>query len=172
MKKVYGLLCIVFIASLESKSIVALLKGVENNHTLHMIYKNQAFICKPYGVETVSELVLRTDVNSSCMGYLLDFRLSHPKEMFFAEYSLHVQQQYSTEGISGLCLLHLSSGHSYSEALLEKGYARVPVGKSYEDEVLRYRFNQAVLRAKNTKAGLWSDVNVENCFLGTEENAE
>jgi len=168
MKKICGLLFIVFMMNLKAESVLALLKGIENNHTLHMTYKMHAFICKPYGVETVSELLQRTDVNSSCMGYLLDFRMSDPKEKSFAHSLLHIQQQYSVEGISDLCLLHLSSGNSYSEALLEKGYARIPPAQLFEDEILRYRFKQAVKRAKVTKAGLWSDVNAKNCFLSTK----
>jgi len=165
MKKLYSLLFIVFAGNLEAENVVALLHSVEDNHTLHMGYRQQRFICKPYGVETVSELILRFDVNSSCRDHLKNFRRSNPKEEFYAAASLHVQQQYSVEGIESLCLLHLSSGHTYSEALLEKGYARMPRGKIYKDVILKYRFKNAVQRAKNTKAGIWSDLNVRNCFL-------
>ncbi len=134
-----------------------------------MKYKQKAFVCKPYGIESVSELVQRTDVNSSCMQYLKEFRRADPKEKFFAALSLHVEQQYSVEGMEDSCLLHLSSGYSYSEALLENGYARIEPGQRYEDPLLRYRFKQAVESAKKNKSGIWSDVNVRHCFLMQEE---
>jgi len=165
MKKLCCLLCLLFTWNLEAESIIALLKSVENNNVLHMHYKKTPFICTPYGVETVDELMLRMDSNSSCIRYLQDFRRAHPKEKFFAVSSLHVQQQYSVEGMNGECLLYLSSEHTYSEALLEKGYARRPVGQSYEDVILKHRFKDAVKRAQNTKAGIWSDINIRNCFL-------
>ena len=169
MKKIGALLFTLLITALEAKEIISLLKGIENNHTLHMQYKQQAFVCKPFGIETVSELAERTDINSSCAKHLSSFRQAYPKEKFFAAYSLHVQQQYSVEGIDNLCLLYLSSEHSYSEALLEQGYARIPPGINYKDPVLHYRFKRAVQRAKNAKAGIWSDTNVRNCFLTADQ---
>ena len=163
--KLYVLLFIVFVLNLSSKEIVALLKGIESNHKIHMQYKNKSFMCKPYGIESVSELVYRTDVNSSCKKHLLNFRRADPKEKHFAQMTLHVQQQYSVEGIESLCLLHLSSSHSFSEALLEEGYARIPLSIKYKNILLEDRFQRALKRAKSTKAGMWSDVNVVNCFL-------
>lgn len=165
MYKIFGLLFVVLAVNAYGKTIVSLLKGIENNHTLHMQYRQQPFVCTPYGIETVSELVYLTDVNSSCIQYLKEFRLSDPNEQYFAVQNLWIEQQYSVEGIEGKCLLHLSSGNSYSEALLAKGYARIPIGARYKDSIIRYRFKQAEKRAKTKKAGLWSDVNVRNCFL-------
>ena len=163
--KLSMLLFIVFVMNLDAKELVALLKGVENNHILHMSYKQTPFVCKPYGIESISQLVERTDVNSSCMGYLNEFRREHPQEKFFAQIHLYVEQQYSVEGLDNLCLLHLSSGSSYSEILLEEGFARIPIGIKYENFILNHRFQRALLRAKSTKAGMWADVNIRNCFL-------
>lgn len=165
MKRICCLLYVVFICNLEAGSIVAFLKSIENNHTLHMSYKGKAFICKSYGIETVGELALRIDTNSSCRRYIDDFRLSNPKEEFFGALSLHVEQQYSVEGVDNACLLHLSSGHSYSEALLENGYARISPNQISNLSLLKHRFEKAVKRAKNTRAGMWSDINIRNCFL-------
>jgi len=159
------LLFIVFTWNLYAQELVALVKGVESNHMIHMSYKQTPFVCKPYGVESISQLVLRTDVNSTCRGYLNEFRQAYPQEKYFAHTRLQVQQQYSVEGLDNLCLLHFSSASSYSEALLEEGYARIPVDMKYKNFILNHRFKRAVLRAKSTKAGMWSDVNVRNCFL-------
>lgn len=169
MKILCALLCVVLIWNLEAGTVVALLKSVENNHSLHMKQKQKAFLCKPYGVDTVSQLVLRADVNGSCMEYLKNFRRSDPKEKFFAVSLLYIEQQYSVEGIEDACLLHLTSGYSYSEALLEKGYARVPPGKIYKDSILNNRFMKAEKRAKSTDVGIWADVNLRNCFLLPKE---
>ncbi|PHR55620.1 MAG: hypothetical protein COA44_10250 [Arcobacter sp.] len=163
--KIQVFLFIVFTSNLFCAEIVAMLKGIENNHKIHMMYKNQPFICKSYGIESISELVIRTDVNSTCVKHLKSFRRSHPKEKYFAQNILHVQQQYTVEAIGSLCLLHLSSGHSLSEALIEEGYARIPFTLRYEDFLLEDRFKRALQRAKSTKAGMWSDANVRNCFL-------
>ena len=104
------------------------------------------------------------------MNYLQDFRKSYPKERFFAQMSLHVQQQYSVEAIDGKCLLYLSSGHTYSEAILEAGYANIPIGLKNDNSLLEQRLKKALQRAKNTKSGIWTDVNVRNCFLVTPKN--
>jgi len=163
--KTLVLLFIVFVLNVCSQEIVALLKAVENNHKLHMVYNNQPFVCTPYGIESVSQLVLRTDVNSTCMKHLENFRQVFPKEKYFVQMTLHVQQQYTVEGIGSLCLLHLSSEHSLSEALVEEGYARIPFFLEYDDVILEDRFKKALKRAQKAKAGIWSDINIENCFL-------
>lgn len=165
IKKIFSVFFVLFVTLLDAESLPALLKGIENNHTLHMIYGQKAFICKPYGVETVSQLIQRTDLNSTCMQYLVEFRKSEPKEKFYAQELLYVQQQYSVEGINGLCLLNLSSNYSYSEALLENGYGRIPLTIKYENTMLNERFKRAVQRAKNAKTGIWSDANIRECFL-------
>jgi len=165
MIKIYSLLFVVFIASLDAKELVSFLKSIQNNHTLHMKYLQQPFVCKPYGVETLSELVVRTDTNSSCKQSLNAFRQDNPDEQYFAVSFLKIEQQYSVESIQGQCLLHLSSEHSYSEALLEQGYALVSSAMKKDDRVLEYRFKKALMRAKNTKAGIWSDAKVRDCFL-------
>jgi hypothetical protein len=168
MSKIFTLLILMTI-SIHADDILALLKGVENNSALHMNYGQQPFICRPYGVETVDELAERIDVNSSCRQYLNDFRKAHPKERYYAASLLHAQQQYSVRSIEGRCLLNLSSGHSYSEALLEEGYARVLPLLVFKDNLLDYRFKQALRRAKIRKLGIWSDLNVRNCFLLAKE---
>ncbi|MBE0497788.1 MAG: hypothetical protein IBX43_00935 [Campylobacterales bacterium] len=163
MKRRYGLLFVVFIVNADAQNLlVSLLKSIENNHTLHMHYRQQAFVCTPYGIETVSELLLRTDLNSSCQQHIRDFRASNPQEKFFAAKTLHIEQQYSVEAIETLCFLHLSSGHSYSEALLEKGYARI--SPQLQDTEFMYRFEKAELRAKIKKEGIWSDEKIRGCF--------
>lgn len=167
MIKIKLLLFIIFITNLHSETIVALLKGVENNHRLHMVHNQTPFLCKPYGVESISELIYRTDVNSTCMKHLDEFRKAHPYERHFAQSNLHVQQQYSVAGIKGLCLLSLSNQYSYSEALLEAGFGRIPIAMQYADVLLNHRFQRAVQRAKKNKAGMWSDINIQNCFLVT-----
>lgn len=129
-----------------------------------MSYHQQTFVCTPYGIETVSQLLLRTDLNSSCLQHIGDFRASNPHEKFFAATALHIEQQYSVEAIETLCLLHLSSGDSYSEALLEKGYARIsPLLRLKEFELFE-RFERAQLRAIKKKEGIWSDARIRDCF--------
>jgi len=165
INKIVSLLFFVFVTFLDAEMLLVLLKKIENNHTLHMTYGQKPFVCTPYGVETVSQLVSRTDVNTTCMQYLVTFREAHPHEKSHAQEILHVQQQYSVEGLKNLCLLSLSNNYSYSESLLEHGYGRIPLTLGYEDPVLDHRFKRALQRAKNTKAGIWSDVNIRNCFL-------
>jgi len=163
--KIQVLLFIVFVSNLFSFDMLALVRSVENNHKIHMVYMNKPFLCKPYGVESIGELMLRTDVNATCMKHLTNFRLSNPKERYFVQTRLHVQQQYSVEGRGSSCLLLLSSEYSLSEALIEEGYARIPFTLIYDDFLLEHRFLKALKRAKIKKAGIWSDENVVNCFL-------
>lgn len=161
----YLIIITILISNLESKEILALLNGIENNHTLHMKHKQIPFVCKPYGIQTVSELINSTDMNSSCKKHIQEFRLANPKEKYFAKSLLHVYQQYNVEGIKGLCMLNISSGYSYSELLLEHGYARITPNQLYKDVLIKHRFDKAVKRAKKKSAGIWSDINVRNCFL-------
>ena len=108
-----------------------------------------------------------TDVNSSCKKHLNNFRLSNPKEKYFVQMSLHVRQQYTIEAMGSLCLLKLSNDYSLSEALIEEGYARIPLFLKYENPLLEYKFKKALQRAKHMKSGMWSDFKVKNCFLLT-----
>jgi hypothetical protein len=107
MSKIFVLLILV-ISFVYAKDIVALLKKVESNAALHMNYKQQAFLCQPYGIETIEELLNRSDVNSTCKMYLKEFRLTFPKEKSYAASFLHIQQQYSVTSIDGKCLLNLN----------------------------------------------------------------
>jgi hypothetical protein len=167
--RIFIFLMLIMSVSSQAKMLYAFLKEVENNHTLHMKVQQQPFICTPYGVDTISQLVYRTDVNSSCQKYLRDFRMQHPQEKFFAAGLLYPEQQYAVEGVKNRCLLYLSNQHTYSEALLEEGYARMLPVTLYQDPLLKYRYQKAVLRAKTDKKGLWSDVNLRNCFLIPKE---
>jgi len=164
MQKIF-IYFILISSTLFADDILALLQKVENNSALHMSHKQQTFLCQAYGVETIDALISRTDVNSTCKTFLNEFRQSHPKEKFYAAKKLHIKQQYSVSGVDGKCLLNLSSSHSYSEALLEVGYARIHPNLDFKDELLAYRFEKAVKRAKVKKEGFWSDENIINCFL-------
>ncbi len=165
IKKIFTLIFVICVTLSDAKNLSSLLKGIENNHTLHMIYGQKPFVCEPYGIETVSQLVQRTDVNSTCMKHLIEFRTANPKEKFYAHEILYVQQQYGVEGVAGKCLLSLSRNHSYSESLLENGYARVPLAFTYESLELHERFMRALRRAQQRKAGIWSEPTMIECFL-------
>lgn len=165
IKKIISLLFLILVTYSDANELISLLKNIENNHTLHMSYAQKHFICEPYGVETVSQLVQRRDVNSTCRQHLSSFRKTHPMEKFFAQETLDIQQQYSVKGIAGKCLLALSFSKSYSESLIENGYGRIPLLLKYENPLLDYRFKRALKRAKHIKAGIWGDVDIRNCFL-------
>lgn len=165
MKKLYCLLLLVFIITLDAQEVVSILKSVQNNHTLHMKYVQQPFICKPFGIETIRQFLQRKDISTSCRQSLVSFIEANPEEQYFALHILKIEQQYSVEKFQGSCLLHLSSGYSYSEALLEHGYARIPSNFQYNNAELEYRFNRALEGAKRSKSGVWSNANVSNCFL-------
>ncbi len=169
MGKRFSLLFLMIVTFADANTLLALLKKIENNHTLHMVYKQKPFVCTPYGVETISQLVLRTDVNTTCMQYLGDFRRAYPDESSFAQIILHVQQLYSVEGKKDRCLLKLRSDHSYSESLIENGYGRIPLAFDFEDSTLEYRFKRAQERAKKTESGIWADMNIRNCFLSEDK---
>jgi len=130
-----------------------------------MKYKNSSFVCKPYGVETVSELILRADVNTTCLNHLQKFRLQNPYEKYYAASILHSEQFYSVKGVDDRCMLFINSAKSYSEEMLEKGYARIDPAFVYKDYLLEHRFKLAVKRAKSKKSGIWSNIDIVNCFL-------
>jgi endonuclease YncB( thermonuclease family) len=98
------------------------------------------------------------------MQSLMTFRQENPDEQYFAVSLLKIEQQYGVESIQGQCLLHLSNEGSYSEALLEQGYALIRPEGIKDDKVLQQRFNKALLRAQKKKAGIWSDTDARNCF--------
>ena len=164
MMRVFILILIVS-SSFFAQDKLALLIKVTNNTTLHMKYQQTPFLCQPYGVETLDALANRQDVNGSCKQVLQRFRENQPKEKFYAQMLFHVQQQYTVRAVDDRCLLLLSFAHSYSEKLLEKGYARILPTLVYKDELLQYRFLQAVKRAKREKNGIWQDEDFEMCFL-------
>lgn len=165
MKKIYCLLLVVFIINLDANEVISILKGVQNNHTLHMKHLQQPFICRPFGVETIRQFLIRKDISTSCRQSLESFIEANPEEQYFALHVLKIEQQYSAEKFQDSCLLHLSSGHSYSEALLEHGYARIVPDLQYKNAELKYRFNRAFEGAKRSKNGIWSNAEVSKCFL-------
>jgi len=163
MKKIVTIVFLALLVLANEKP--ALLKSVENNSVLHMSYKQVHFTCVAYGVETLDMLVQRSDTNTSCQQKVADFRENNPKEKNYAVNLFHVQQQYGVRSVENRCLLLLSFAHSYSEELIEMGYARIDPLIKYESEEILYRFSKALKRAKREKNGIWKNEDMVNCFL-------
>ena len=51
IKTILSLFFVIFVTLLDAETLLVLLKGIENNHILHMTYGQKSFVCKPYGVE-------------------------------------------------------------------------------------------------------------------------
>lgn len=148
--------------------ITALLLQVDNNAQAHFSYEDSAFSCKHAAIITLTQLYHSKNSDTSCQRAIEGFIKKHPYISYEAKAIFHTMQKYHLIAFKKACFVMLNGGVSFSEHLLEKGYAML------DDRIAKSQFSKTALYAKLLEAqnraqyhqkGIWSNQVVVNCFV-------
>ena len=79
---------------------------------------------------------------------------------------LHKEQKYFLKGLKEDCFIMLNGGVSFSEHLLEKGFAKLQkkLDEKFLNSTLYKKLTRSQRRAEYHKRGIWEDPTLANCF--------
>ncbi|WP_345994071.1 thermonuclease family protein [Sulfurimonas sp. HSL-1716] len=148
--------------TLNAQSIqIAELRSVYSNDMQKFSIKMNSFICEPYGVVTLEEILADKNTIPICKKRIEEYFSKNPVQKYFIQMNLHLRQNYHIEFKDKRCLVYAFGQKTISEALLEQGLAiKKP---SLKDDEFGYLFLRAQTRAKNRNSGIWSDKTLQSC---------
>ncbi len=141
---------------------IMLLDAIYANDSYLFRFKQDNYLCKPYGVWTLDRVLQNRNITPTCKRALDSFILHNPKLHRFTWYVMHLEEGYRLEFRNKECIIYLGSKRTLSETFLEAGVAIEQPG--FSDEEFRYRFYQALRAAKVNKRGIWSDAKLQSCI--------
>lgn len=139
----------------------AILQHAPNNGYLYFKVQNSSLSCKPYGVVSVHELLYDVNASQRCRESLLSYFRSHPKDYYFSDYHLHLQQMYHIEYKPDSCIIYSRGSVSYARELLRAGLARVKRG--FKDPLYRKKYRAEEEGAKFLKRGIYQSKVLRDC---------
>lgn len=144
----------------------ALLLEVDNNYFFHFSYNDVNFNCEAAAITTLTQFALEHNDSKTCVKAINNFFTREPKAPKMHHYVLHEDITYSITPLDKKCFVMLNGGTSWSEYLIEKGYA---VLESNLDPMFMlsahyHQLERAQKRAQYHKRGLWSDIMIKNCL--------
>ncbi|KIM10866.1 MAG: hypothetical protein KU37_09085 [Sulfuricurvum sp. PC08-66] len=146
---------------------VVLLKSVGANNVMRFLDKSQPFYCYTAAINT-HETFLDSNATSQACKTQMHLQLRRDPIMRYAyAYALHEEIAYTLEAYEGnSCFMWLDGGRTWSEYLLEKGYALLKNSHSeaFIKTTLYAKLQRAQERAKYEHRGVWSDETLAECF--------
>ncbi len=144
----------------------ALLKRIEHNDLFHFSFHDIAFSCEPAMVITLTKLYNVKSLGKVCKEHINSFVKEYPYVPYQAKLIMHEEQKYMIKPLRERCFIMLNSGISFSEHMIEKGFAILP--KKPEPELIGKPIYEnlklAQKRAQYHKRGVWQKPSLLNCF--------
>jgi endonuclease YncB( thermonuclease family) len=147
-------------------NLSALLLGARSDYLFHFSYNDIAFYCRPAAVTTIDQLLLTPKLPKVCKEQAHNFLRKHPYANKQYAYKLHEEQKYYLLGLKQDCFIMLNGGVSFSEHLLEKGFAKLQnnLDDAFLTSTMYKKLKRAEQRAEYHKRGIWEDPILANCF--------
>lgn len=159
---------IFFLLGLSSVSanFSALLLHVDNDYIFHFSHNDIAFYCRPAAIDTIDQLSFYADKPQVCRDRAQSFLRKQPYANKQYAYKLHVEQKYYLMGLKDECFVMLNAGLSFSEHLLEKGFAKLRQNLDAEflNSTLYKNLKKAQERAEYHQRGIWEFPELSQCF--------
>lgn len=146
--------------------VTALLLHVKSDDLFHFSYENVAFYCRPAAITTIDQLRLNAQAQPVCRDKAKNFIQKYPFSNKQYAYKLHEEQKYLLVGFKKDCFVMLDAGTSFSEHLLEKGFAKLQnkLEDSFLNSTLYKKLKRSQDRAEYHKRGIWEDPVLAHCF--------
>lgn len=162
MKSLTILFLIIPSFTLEAKeNLIAQLINIKNNSSLNYQKTEFTFLCEPYGLLSVDQVLSDEKSNNHCKNSVKKFYQNHLELEYLAYEYLKVKQFYHLKFKNKQCLIYAQGLKTYSEILLQEGLALL--SKGFKDEEFLYEFQKAQEGAKLNKKGIYSDKEVLDC---------
>lgn len=160
------LFLLAFYFSSVDASFSALLLHTKSDYLFHFSYKNSAFYCRPAAVTTIEQLLFKPDLPPVCREKAQQFIKKYPYSHKQYAYKLHPEQKYLLIGFKEDCFIMLNAGISFSEHLVEEGFAKLQekLDEAFLTSTLYKKLQRSQNRAVYHKKGIWEDPVLANCF--------
>ncbi len=144
----------------------ALLLHVNNDYLFHFSYDDTAFFCRPAAITTIDQLSMHSDKPQVCKERAQKFLKKYPYANKQYAYKLHEEQKYYLIGHKDECFVMLNAGVSFSEHLLEQGFAKLQnnLDEKFLNSTQYKNLKMSQGRAEYHKRGIWEDPLLANCF--------
>lgn len=139
-----------------------ILQHAPNNGFLYFKVKNSSVACKPYGIVSVHEILYDTNASKRCRETILNYFHKNPKDYYFSDYHLHLQQMYHLEYKPDACVVYSNGSVSYARELLQNGLAKVK--KGFKDPLFRKKYKAEEQGAKFLKRGMYKSTVLRDCM--------
>ena len=132
----------------------------------HFSHNNIAFYCRPAAIHTVEQILFFPKLPKVCKERVDKFLRKHPYANKQYAYKLHREQKYFLTGFKEDCFIMLNAGVSFSEHLLEEGFAKLQnnLDDTFLSSTMYKRLKKAQDRAEYHQRGIWEDDILPNCF--------
>lgn len=154
MSKIETLLfsIIVSTAVYSNEIKIGLLRSVESNALIKLIYHNQTVRCEPYGIIPLEKMSAGSATPKECAEHISRFYAEHPSDKVYARRILRSGLNYHFELKPSGCVLYANGLQSFSEMLLEKGLALESPG--FDDPEWNAKLKRAQKGAELFQRGL------------------
>jgi hypothetical protein len=157
-----------FITSLYAQTpFTVILEGIVGNNLMRYSIKSAPFFCYSAAVNTHETFINSPNTTQACQTLMQKFIKKNPKMVYAHSYVLHEDITYMIEPHEGnSCFLYLNGGTTYSEYLVEKGFALLKNSHDgdFAKSVAYEKLTRAQARAKYHKKGVWGNARLANCF--------
>ena len=134
---------------------IAELKSVNSNDIQKFRIGMYGFICQPYGVVTLEEVLAQNDITPVCRQKIQTYFIKYPLQKYFVQMHTNVRQSYHVEFKKSRCIVYAQGKKTLSEELLERGLGVMK--NNFTDDEFRYLFLTAQKRAQVAKMGVWGE---------------
>ena len=160
------LVSLLFSLAVLHANFSALLLSARSDYLFHFSYNDIAFYCRPAAVTTIDQLLFFPKLPKVCKEQSHKFIRKYPYANKQYAYKLHEEQKYYLLGLKEDCFVMLNAGVSFSEHLLEEGFAKLQtkLDDEFLNSTLYKKLKKAQDRAEYHKKGVWEDAVLSNCF--------
>ncbi|WP_304546300.1 hypothetical protein [Sulfurimonas microaerophilic] len=160
--KIWLFIIPLFTLDAKEPTMMMLKRAVNNSLQEFQIAPYYSFVCRPYGVVTIDEVLNSKKIDKECKETLQKFYIQNPKLYHLNRRYLKRKSFYHVEYVDKSCIVYAKGEFTFSEILLQEGLALTK--KSLQSEVFKARFESTQKSAETWKRGAFSDPKVLSCM--------
>lgn len=160
--KIWLFIIPLFTLDAKEPTMMMVKRGINNSLQEFQIAPYYSFVCKPYGVVTIDEVLNSKETDKECKNTLQKFYIQHPRLYNLYRRYLKRKSFYHVEYLEKSCLVHVKGELTFSEILLQNGIALID--KEFKDETYNARFKSAQKSAEIWERGMFSDPKLLSCM--------
>ena len=149
-------------APLYGDIAVGILKSIDDNTKVHLLYNNIPISCEPFGIIPLEKISPNAPSPEECSSRIEKFYRSSPHDKVFAKEHFKIHQSYHFELIESGCVLYANGLETYSEMLISQGLAIMD--PKFENNEWSGRLNRVQKGAEKRQMGIFKEELREFCI--------